>query len=135
MLGVAFLMAFVVQRSRSGFLAAEADVGHARELAREHGLRTSEVLALHELYGGRLSRGALRDKVARVVEERDALGHILLAVLAVRGKRALAERLRREAGADPGAIARAVRSCREAVEDAVRFASVAGRYAARGHDA
>lgn len=132
-LGVAFLTAFVVQRGRSDFLAAEERIDEARKLAAAHGFATSEVLALHELHGGRLPVEQLDALVAELEAERDALGDVLLGVLALRGKRALAEELRRQAGDDPARLRELIAATREAVEDAVRFEKVAERYEARGH--
>lgn len=132
-LGVVFVAAFVVQRQRSGFLAAEARAPEARRLAEQHGLAPSEVLALHELHGGRLEPAQLATLTRDLARERDALGHLLLAVLAVRGKRDLANQIRVRAGGDPTRIRPLVAETREAVEDAVRFDSVAERYRDRGH--
>jgi len=132
-LAVAFFAAFAVQRSRSPFLAAEARAAEAARLAQQHGIPLREVLALHELMGGRLAPGELESSVEEFAAQRQLLGDDLLAVLAVRGHADLASRLRREAGDDRVRLHALVFETRDAVDDAVRFATVSKRYAARGH--
>ena len=91
------------------------------------------MLALHELFGGNLPAQGLHDQVQAFAAAKDDLGDELLAVLAVRGRLPLAQKLRELAGGDRERLHRSVRAQRLAVDDAVRFASVADRYASRGH--
>jgi len=132
-LGVVFLAGLLLQRERSGFLAAEARAEEAKHLAAATGVPVCEVLALHELYGGRLPPADLELLVQRFAAARAVLGDPLLAVLEVRGKGDLAARLRAQAHVDGDEVRALVLATREAVEDAGRFASVAERYAERGH--
>jgi len=129
----AFFLAFDLQRSRSGFLAVEARVEEARVQADEKGVPLTEVLALHELFGGALSAQQLDRQVELFAAQKQELGDELLAVLAVRGRRPLADRLRGLAGGDREQLHGLIRAHRGAVADAVRFASVAERYETRGH--
>lgn len=133
-LGVLCFAAFGFQRGRSAFLAAEARVEESKLLAARTGVLLSEVLALHELLGGNLPAGVLDRRVRAFAAHKEELGDELLAVLAMRGRARLAEQLRRVAGGDRDELHRLIRAQRLAVDDAVRFASVADRYAARGHD-
>ena len=87
----------------------------------------------HELHGGRLPAAQLTVLVTELAAEREVLGDVLLGVLALRGKRALAEDLRHRAGDDPARLRALIAATREAVEDAVRFDEVARRYRDRGH--
>jgi hypothetical protein len=132
-LGVLFFAAFALQRERSDFLAAEARAEESKRLAAAHGLPPCEVLALHELYGGRSPAADLELLVQRFAAARRALGDPLLAVLEVRGKGELAARLRARARDDGAEVRPLILGTREAVEDAGRFASVAERYAQRGN--
>ena len=132
-LGVLFLCVFAWQRNRSAFFAAEARVEEAKLLAERNDVPLREVLALHELLGGHLPALALSDRVNAFANQRRKLGDELLAVLAVRGRGILAGRLAALARNDRARLRRLVSTSRAAVDDAVRFASVAERYAARGH--
>lgn len=133
-LGVLFFVAFAFQRSRSSFLAAEARAGEAATLAAQYEIPVAEVLALHELFGGRLAAPELARQVEAFAARRRLLGDELLAVLAVRGRGELVARLRAEAGTDRQRLHELLFESREAVDDAVRFSTVAERYAARGHE-
>ena len=129
---VVVVAAFGWQRSRSGFHAAEARADEARLLAERHALTVSEVLAIHELHGGRETAESLARLVERVADEKASMGATVLAVLATRGRRELALRLRDEARGNPAEAEVRVRATREAVEDGVRFLEVAARYRDRG---
>ncbi|MEM7200061.1 MAG: hypothetical protein AAF628_07335 [Planctomycetota bacterium] len=132
---VMFLAALTWQRSRSRVLAAEARGAEVRDVAGQLGLPVPEGLALLELLGPDLAPAVFATQAQRFAALRTELGHPALGVLAVRGKRALAERLRDAAHGDPGRVRALVFETREAVEDAVRFLSVTERFAARIQEA
>ena len=131
-ISVVFLTVFAFQRDRSVFLAVEARAAESRVLAEQNGVAVREVMALHELLGGRLNAQELAEQVEVFAEKKRELGDELLAVLAIRGRAPLAAKLRKAAGRDRARLRKLIRAQRVAVEDAVRFASMTGRFAARG---
>lgn len=121
---------FAWNRSRSPFLAAEREVVAARALALEFGVALPEVLALREGVGVELGELPWRERVARWKAVRDTWPSLELAVLALLGRTELVNELLAAAAGDPVRAERLLADRPEHVA-AVRFVSVAGRFASR----
>ena len=128
-LGVLAFAAFACQRACSPFLLIERERGAAQAIAVETGLDALDVMALRELLGADLPQDELRARSRSFAAERGRLG-IELAVLAVAGEAALAERIFAESGGNAARAHELLRPRREAVL-AVRFSAVRERFASR----
>lgn len=128
-LSVLFLAAFYLQRSRSPFLAVEARAGEAMAIAGTTGLETAAVMAIHELAGGGLPRTELEQRATRFADLRRRFADDGLAILALAGHEAVAQRLHIEAG-DARVLESRIRALPEGIV-AVRFREMRQRFAAR----
>ncbi len=131
-LAVIFLGAFAFQREHSVFLRVERGSEQAREVAAATGLRLPEVMALHELRGGRLDLTQLTAFAKDFSRARRTLGHDALAILSVMWGRELAKGSLAKAGGDSESAWTIWRGRREAITS-VRFLAMVKRFESRGH--
>lgn len=129
-LGVLGFAGFALQRARSPFLAIERERALAQELAPQTGLRVAELMALRELCGVARSRDELLAVATAFADERARLGEAL-AVCAANGRATLVAELLAACGGDAVAATARLRELPEGI-DAVRFAAMRDRFAARG---
>lgn len=94
-----FLVAFWVQRGRSGFLAIERDRAAAEAVATQHGLPVQDVMALRDLAGAYAPESSWRDVVSVYTANRAKFGDPLAAVIAAGGRAAAMRAL--EAAGEP----------------------------------
>jgi hypothetical protein len=123
-----FLVAFCVQRQRSGFLAIEQARAEAEQVATQHGLPVQDVMALRDLAGAYATEDAWRDVVSVYAANRAQLGDALAAVAAAGGRAAALEAL--QAAGDPERAWSAFRLEPGAVPG-LRFIAMRERFAAR----
>ena len=123
-----FLVAFFVQRGRSGFLAIEQDRAAAEAVAAQHRLPVQDVMALRDLAGARASESAWREVVSVYAANRAQLGDALAAVAAAGGRAAAVAAV--EAAGDPERAWSAFRLEPGALPG-LRFLAMRERFAAR----
>ena len=128
-LSILFFVAFAIQRGRSTFLAVEARAAEAAAIAGATGLATIEVMALHELANGGLTAAELERRARRFAGLRRRFGHDGLAILALTGHEAEAQRLHRQES-DALSLDARIRALPEGIV-AVRYAAMRERFAER----
>ena len=125
---VLFLVAFWVQRERSGFLAIEQDRAAADAVAKQHGLPVQDVMALRDLAGADATESAWREVVSVYAANRAKFGDPLAAVIAAGGRAAAMKAL--EAAGEPQRAWSAFRLEPGALPG-LRFLAMRERFAAR----
>ncbi len=129
----AFLASFAWLRSRSTFLAIEADRASAAAVAAESGLPVADVMALRDLVGSHASVERWRAAAARFAAERARLGDPFAAVVATADVETAAAAIAARSAAADADAAWTRFAVEFQAEAGLRFLSVRERFADREH--
>lgn len=128
-----FLATFAWLRSRSTFLAIEADRAAAVAVATESGVPLADVMALRELVGLEAPVERWRAAATRFAAERARLGDPLAAVVATADTETAAAAIAARSAAPDADVAWTRFAVEFRAEAGLRFLSVRERFAEREH--